>query len=528
MEANNNKQTPPEKEKREGVNAERRKVLKTIVGLPVAGLLGFEILKKKNYDAERKRIMLKELGLDSFEYPEWNYGQRQYSGDLLRIGFIGFGSRAKSLANALGFMHPADVETHRKNRSLENWQAQEWMNVAITGICDVFDLHAQEGIATANNSLHPEKTPTVEVKRYKTYEEMLDDPAIDAVVIATPDHHHARMTIRAIRAGKHVYCEKSPAIREAELFELYDTVKNSEKVYQLGHQITQSAVFQQAKEIIRKNILGKITLIETTTNRNTADGAWIRHLDAEGNPRPGNDKTIDWEQWLGNTPYVPFSIERYYNWTQWFEYDMGMIGQLFTHEYDAVNQLLHLGIPRSVTSSGGIYYWKDSREIPDVLHCVFEYPARELTLLYSGDLASSRNRGRIFFGNEASLELGSNAIVTADQHSVRYAQSIRSGVIDPSSPMMSFNPNAGQIDAVTSASEKYYAMRGLTTTSINGRQVDVTHLHMREWIQCIRNGGTPSADIEMAFQEGITCIMAHRSYLEKRPVFWDEVSRRIV
>ena len=118
--------------------------------------------------------------------------------------------------------------------------------------------------------------------------------------------------------------------------------------------------------------------------------------------------------------------------------------------------------------------------------------------------------------------------MTADQHSVRYAQSIRSGVIDPSSPMMSFNPNAGQIDAVTSASEKYYAMRGLTTTSINGRQVDVTHLHMREWIQCIRNGGTPSADIEMAFQEGITCIMAHRSYLEKRPVFWDEVSRRIV
>ena len=97
-------------------------------------------MKKKNYDAERKRIMLKELGLDSFEYPEWNYGQQQHSGDLLRIGFIGFGSRAKSLANALGFMHPADVETHRKNRSLENWQAQKWMNVAITGICDVFDL----------------------------------------------------------------------------------------------------------------------------------------------------------------------------------------------------------------------------------------------------------------------------------------------------------------------------------------------------------------------------------------------------
>ncbi|MCE2616625.1 Gfo/Idh/MocA family protein [Phocaeicola oris] len=528
METNNDKKIHTEKDEQEKINPGRRNILKAMVGFPVAGLLGFGILKKKDYDAERKQIMLKELEMDSFEYPESDYGQLKYPGDLIRIGFIGFGSRAKSLANALGFMHPTDIETRKKNNSLKNWQQQEWMNVAITGICDVFDLHAEEGMATASSSLHPGKTPTLGVKRYRTYEDMLADPEIDAVVIATPDHHHARMAINAIRAGKHIYCEKSPAIREEELFELYDTVKNSEKVYQLGHQITQSVVFQQAKEIIRKKILGKITLIETTTNRNTADGAWIRHLDSEGNLRPGDEKTIDWIQWLGNTPYVPFSIERYYNWTQWFEYDMGMIGQLFTHEFDAVNQLLHIGIPKSVTSSGGIYYWKDGREIPDVLHCIFEYPERELTLLYSGDLASSRSRGRIFFGNEASLELGSNAIITADQNSSRYAQSIRSGVIDSSSPMMSFNPNAGQIDAVTSASEKYYASRGLTTTSINGKQVDVTHLHMREWLQCIRNGGTPSANIEMAFQEGITCIMANRSYLEKRAVFWDETARKII
>jgi hypothetical protein len=94
--------------------------------------------------------------------------------------------------------------------------------------------------------------------------------------------------------------------------------------------------------------------------------------------------------------------------------------------------------------------------------------------------------------------------------------------------MVSFNPNIGKIDAVTSATEKYYAARGLTTTNINGHQIDVTYLHIREWINCIRNGGIPTANIEMAFQEGMTCLMAHRAYVEKRCVEWDPVNKKII
>jgi predicted dehydrogenase len=357
---------------------------------------------------------------------------------------------------------------------------------------------------------------------------MLDDKDIDAVMIATPDHHHAPISAAAARAGKHVYCEKSPAHTEEQLNDLYYAVKNSNVVYQLGHQVPQSVVFQQAKDIIKKDILGKITLIESTTNRNTADGAWIRHLDSNGNPKPGDENTIDWDQWLGPAPKVPFSIDRYYNWTKFFDYDIGLIGQLFTHEFDAVNQLLRIGIPKSVVSSGGIYYWKDNREMADLLHCVFEYPERDLTLLYSASLASSRNRGRVFMGHDASMELGDAISITADGDSTRYKKQIEAGLIDPSVPMVSFNPNLGKIDAVTSATEKYYAARGLTTTNINGRQIDVTYLHIREWIERIRNGGIPSANIEMAFEEGVTCLMAHKAYVEKRRIEWDPVNRKIV
>jgi len=506
----------------------RRTLLKALAGLPFLGAFSYELLKKNSYEKAKRSKLINELFLDDIKTP--NSISEVEKGDLLRIGIIGFGNRAVALANGLGYMHPDDMEARRKEGSLDEWLSQESLNVVITGICDVFDLHAENGLATARNEVRAGgvKSSGIPVKRYSRYQEMLEDDSIDAVVIATPDHHHAQMTIDAIKAGKHVYCEKSVAHTEEELEKLYGVVKNSKMVYQLGHQITQNVVFQQAKEIIKKDILGKITLIETTTNRNTAKGAWIRNLDKNGNPKPGDEKSIDWQQWLGNSPQVPFSLDRYYNWTKWFAYDLGVIGQLFTHEFDAVNQLLNIGIPHSVVSSGGIYYWKDNREIPDLLHCVFEYPDRNLTLIYSADLANSRQRGRVFMGNDASMELGGSLKITVDGDSKKYKKMISDGTIDPSSPMILIHPDSDKVDAISSPTEKYYASRGLTTTNINGHDVDVTYLHIREWINCIRNGNIPSCNIDRAYVEGITCLMAQKAYIEKRRVTWDPVHKKIV
>jgi len=508
----------------------RRTMLKALAGIPVFGIFAYELMKKDAYDMQKKNQLIKELGIGDIQAPHIIKNSSSIKGDLLRIGIVGFGARAPVHANGLGYMHPSDIIKRKENNTLEDWLAQEDLNVALTGICDVFDLHAQQGIETAQNGIRPGggQPSGLPVKRYRTFREMIDDKNIDAVMIATPDHHHAPMSIAAAKAGKHVYCEKSIALNESELNELYNTVKESKIVFQLGHQITQSITFQQAKEVIKRGILGKITLVETTTNRNTHDGAWIRHLDANGNPKPGDERTIDWDQWLGSTPKVSFSIDRYYNWQKWFAYETGMIGQLFTHEFDAVNQLLRIGIPKSVTSSGGIYYWKDNREMPDLLHCVFEYPDHDLTLLYSASLASSLNRGRIFMGHDASMELGSSVNITVDGNSTRYKKQVDSGIVDPSTPMISFNPNSGKIDAVTTPTEKYYASRGLITTNINGRETDLTYLHIKEWIDCIRNGGTPSSNIETGFEEGIACLMAHKSYLEKRAVEWNPIDKKIV
>jgi predicted dehydrogenase len=507
----------------------RRTILKAMAGVPVLGVFGLELAGKMAYDNEKSNRIVKELGLENLQAPSVIKSSSNKK-DLLRIGIIGYGNRAVTLVNGLGYLHPDDEKRRKANGSLKDWLAQENLNAEITGICDVFDLHAENGLATARNPTRPGGgvSANLPVKRYRTYQEMLDDKDIDAVMIATPDHHHAPISTAAAKAGKHVYCEKSVAHTEEQLFELYNTIKGSKIVYQLGHQIPQSVVFEQAKEIIRKDLLGKISLVETTTNRNSAEGAWIRNLDSKGNPKPGDEKTIDWAQWLGHAPKVPFSLDRYYNWTKFFDYDLGLIGQLFTHEFDAINQLLRIGIPKSAVSSGGIYYWKDNRDMADVLQCAFEYPDRELTLLYSATLANSRSRGRVFMGHDATMELGSTITLTADADSTRYKKQIASGLINPSVPMASFNPNSGKVDAITSATQKYYASRGLINTTINGRSVDLAYLHIKEWIDCIRNGGTTSANIERAFEEGVTCLMAHKSYVEKRRVEWDHVNKKIV
>jgi len=529
----NKKQHKEKKENESSINRihiKRRTLIKALAGIPILGLLGFEVYEKRAFDKQNKNRIIKELGLDNIQSSSIPKSSSKDKNDLIRIGIVGFGNRAKQLSNAMGFMHPLDTKKRKQAGTLDSWLKQEYLNVAIVGICDVFDLHAEMGLATARNEIRPggNSKAVLSVKRYRYYQQMLDDKDIDAIIIATPDHHHAPMAIAAAKAGKHVYCEKSPGQSEKEINELYNTVKNSNITYQLGHQITQNAIFQQAKEIIKRDILGKITLVETTSNRNTSRGAWIRHLDSNGNLKPGNEKLIDWDQWLGNRPKVPFSVDRFYNWTKWFDYDMGMIGQLFTHEFDAVNQLLNIGIPHSVVSSGGIYYWKDNRDIPDSLHCVFEYPNNELTLLYSGNLACSRSRGRFFMGHDASMELGNSITITPDGNSTRYKKQLTEGIISSSEPMITMNPNSGKIDAVTSATEKYYTSRGLTTTTINGKIVDVTHLHLKEWIDCIRSGDNTTANIERAFEEGITIVMAQKSYIEKRRVEWDSVQKKIV
>jgi hypothetical protein len=194
-----------------------------------------------------------------------------------------------------------------------------------------------------------------------------------------------------------------------------------------------------------------------------------------------------------------------------------------------------MGIPESVVSSGGVYFYKEPahfvkeiREVPDVWQAVLEYPHLDFTLLYSATLANNRDRGKVIMGHDGSMELGNTIQVYAGRDSTRYKEKIESGLIDPNLPIYSYIPGRKNVDAVATATEQYFASRGLLYTYRGGRRMDTTHLHIAEWIESIREGTQPSCNIDQAFEEGISAAMATIALRENRTVFWDKENEQVV
>ena len=362
--------------------------------------------------------------------------------DPLGIGIIGYGRRGDELVNAM--------EANK-------------LNIQFRGVCEVSDHRMETGLAAAGS----------EAKAYKNYLDLLDDEQIDAVIIATPDHWHAPMAIDAARRGKHIYLEKCMTRTPDEAIDLRDAVKKSGVVFQLGHQGRQRDLNIKARELVEKDTLGKITLIETTTNRNDPGDGWK----TEGEDIAGT-ASIDWDLFQGpGTEKQPFSPERYFGWRNYWAYGTGMSGDLLSNEYDVINSILDLGIPQSSIATGGTYFHLDGREVPDVFQAAFEYPDRALTLLYSGTLASGVPRGTLIMGRDATLELGRILSVWVDKQSIKYKSRIEAGIIDPSAPFVNYQKDPNTVDAVSSATSKYYADRGLDHTYREGKVVNPTQLH---------------------------------------------------
>lgn len=527
----------------------RRDVIKTLVTVPVLGAVAYGLVKT------RKVAVLDRDISDVFKLSDKNavFLQPLANGKQIRLGLVGFGIRGKQLMRALGFAEPSYIDTlieaKKKNPDDTRYDAfleQDDLNVVITGVCDIFDKYSEAAQLTGSN-IHREGTSGKfgpAPKRYKTYQELLAADDVDAVVIAAPDHWHGTISSAAAKAGKHVYCEKPMTWTVPETYMVRQVIKDTGVVFQLGHQGRQTASYQKAEEIISNGLLGNVNLIQVCTNRNNPNGAWVYPIIEGSNPQ-----TIDWKQFEGDPERIKeyndymlsnkldkyvgpderskFSLERFFRWRCWWDYSTGLSGDLLTHEYDAANQIMHLGIPHSATSSGGVYFFKDGRTVPDVLQTTFEWPDKNMTMLYSATLASSRNRGKIFMGHDASMEVADVLSITADRESERYAEKIKQGIIPTDKPFFTYVPGQSKVDAVTSATELYFAQRGLLYTYINGKRYDTTHLHMREWLECIRQGKTPSCNIDQAFEEAMTAHMGTRAYLEGRTMYWDKDKEEI-
>ncbi len=520
------------KEKTNKENISRRDALKSLATIPFAGALLYGAFRKKSLQHYRQNQLLKDLNLESLNESMPFKPVQADNHDTLRIGIIGFGIRGEQILRSAGFAHPEQIDSwaeaaalDRADDRLQVYMDQEDLNIRITGVCDIFTVHSQRALEASAN-IHRAGTNGQKgepAKFYSHYKELLNADDIDAVIIATPDHWHAKMAIEAAKAGKHIYLEKPLSLTVAETHDIENAVRENNVVFQLGHQNRQIESNMRAKDIIDKNILGKITKIECYTNRNSPNGAWVYDIHPEA-----SEQTIDWQQFLGPAPNHPFSPERFFRWRCWWDYSTGLTGDLFTHEFDAINQVTGIGIPHSAVASGGIYYFKDGRTVPDILQVSYEYPDHDLNLLYSASLASSKQRYKTFFGHDASMELSANMTVYPDRNSTRYSEQIEAGIIQPDTPLLSFVPGREGVDVVTSATEQYFASRGLLYTYRGGRRVDTTFLHIKEWLDAVRGAGETSCDIRAGVEEALAAHMGTQAYRLQTKVFWDKDKKDIV
>ena len=500
----------------------RRDILKGLLTVPVLGAVGFGAYRKKQHDNKINDAVHEGIHLRSPEIkaPVIDRSKK------IRLGVIGYGSRGSHLTRVAGFATPdymdyliTEAAKNKQDTRYDEYMSQEDLGLELTAVCDVLDVHA-EAVIQASANIHREGKngkmgkPAV---RYKTYLDLLSSGTVDAVIIATPDHWHAPIAIEAAKRGIHVYVEKPMTWTVEETYELRDIVKKSGIAFQLGHQGRQTDSHIVARDAVKKGLLGKISLVEVTTNRNDPNGAWVYAIDPKGNPQ-----TIDWEQFQGRAPKHDFSLERFFRWRCWWDYSTGLNGDLLTHEFDAINQILEIGIPSTAVCSGGIYFLQDGRTVPDVNHAVFEYKEKEMTLMYSATLANSHYRHKLIMGHDATMEVSDTMNIYAEQGSDQYKDRIASGIIKTDEPIYTYFPGRNNVDAVASATEKYFAARGLLYTYRNGKRLDPAYLHVKEWVDAIRTDRKTSCNIDEGFQCSMTAHMATMSYKTGRRVYWDK------
>jgi predicted dehydrogenase len=510
----------------------RRDMLKSLGGIPLLGAVWFSGASLTGSAKREKKFLLETLNIKASPPP----ASGAMSGNPVRVGIIGFGIRGEQLCRSLGYATNEWIKemqefslTNPNDTRLAEYKAQENLNIKLAAICDVFDIRAQKALDSFNSGDN-------KIKRFRTHSELINSGEVDAIIIATPDHWHAPMAIEALNAGVHVYVEKPMTHNISETYTLRETVqKNPKAVFAVGHQHRQTQSFLTAQDIINKKILGHVSLVETNTNRNDDNGAWQYTIHEQANPQ-----TIDWDQFLGNAPKEDFNLEHFFRWRKWWAYGSGLSGDLMTHDYDRLNCILKMGIPNSVIASGGIYTHRDGRNVPDVMQVNMEFPdfstgssqepgkEKGMTFVYSATLGNQFDRGTVLMGHDGSMELGNQITVYADPRSTKYADLLKEERIEAGVPIYQYDPAANGTDAVTSATAKYFANKGLLWTYRDGKRVDSTFLHLREWLSCIRNGGTPSCSIKEGFEEAITAHMGGLSYKLGRRIDWDPTTERIV
>jgi len=343
------------------------------------------------------------------------------------------------------------------------------------------------------------------VRKHGDFRALLDDRSVDAVVVSTPDHWHALMTLMACAAGKDVYVEKPLSLFVREGRWMVDAARRHKRVVQVGTQQRSGPHYKKARELIRGGHIGQVVSVRMWAYRNVMPGFGSP---PDGDPPP----ELNYDLWLGPAPERPYNPNRSIYHFRWFwDYSGGQMTNLGQHSLDIAHWILGADGPRAVTSAGGRFALRDNGETPDTQDALFEYPG--WTASWSHREASRGTpppHGLEFCGTKGSLTVSRKGFdVTPDPK------------VNPSDVVPRFggaHPSGGPAGAGSRAAAGSWTEAASDHT---GDEYDQFRRHARDFLDAVRLRREPVSDLESGHRVATACHLANLSLRLGRKLTWD-------
>ena len=383
------------------------------------------------------------------------YGQIAGAGERIRIGVIGCGGQANAHMRALVGMRESD-------------------NLEILNVCDIYNKRGEAAAELTG------------AKLVKDYRRVLDNKDIDSVLIATPEHWHYQMTMDAIAAGKHIYCEKPMTYSIEQARRVSEKVAQTPKIkMQVGVQGMSDDSYEAANRYIKEGALGKVVLAQIDYSRNHVGDFWEYPIDADA--RPGEN--LDWNAFLGPAKKRPFDPDRFFSWRRYWDYSSGIASDLFVHRVTRIIKSLGLTFPDRAVATGGKFQFGDSKaEIPDTLNMLIDYP-QGLTVQLISSMANDSPVPHMIRGHKATLTFTASGFEIVPQR--------------------------------TAGSE----VKPITHVKTGAEEVD---LHERNLFNAIRKNEPLRCDANLGYYGVVATAMGNLSYRRRKYMRWDAAKQRAV
>lgn len=376
--------------------------------------------------------------------------------------------------------------------------ALQHQNIELVAVCDLYDGR----LADAKNTWGSDLMIT------KNYKDILKRADIDAVIIGTPDFWHKKISIDALNAGKHVYCEKPMVHSVDEGHEIIDAWKKSGKVYIVGSQGMSSLGNEKAKELLAAGAIGELNYAEGFWARNSPVGAWQYPI-----PKDASTKTVDLKNYISISKDLPFDPLRFFRWRNYLDYGTGMAGDLFVHLFSSLHFITDSLGPNKIAAMGGLRYWKDGREVPDVLLGMFDYPDTKQHPAFNLSLRCNFVDGTS--GTTYLKLVGSKGSMDVEWDRVTLKRNAGGESDDPFL--------AEKAKEETSSQSDRKKMEPPLTTVYNAQSgyKGAHYDHFANFFDAIRNNGTVAEDPLFGFRAAAPALLCNESYEKNAFIGWD-------